>query len=174
MKASPREQILGVLTIAAGLYGLLFYLGSSRMTELQTIRTEQEQLRSSIATSKELLEDRERWEQQMQERQDMMPVFPAEQRMDLHWLSVIESVAARHKFQILRHEPGEEKQEGPIYELPVFVRQWEGNIESLVRFLFDIEREGGMLDVRYLHVRPKDKTIRHGRLDIYCAYRRDS
>jgi hypothetical protein len=174
MKASPREQILGVLTLAAGLYGLLFYFGSARIAELQAIRTEQKQILSSIEMSKELVEDRAKWETEMRERQDMMPVFPADQRMDLHWLSVVESVASRHAFQILRHEPGEEKQEGPIYELPVFVRQWEGSIEALVRFLFDIEREGGMLDVRYLHVRPKDKTLRHGRLDIYCAYRRES
>ena len=94
--------------------------------------------------------------------------------MDLHWLSVIESVAARHQLQILRHEPGEERQQGPVYELPIFVRQWEGSIDALVRFLFDIEREGAMLDVRYLHIRPRDRTIRHGRLDIYCAYRRES
>jgi Tfp pilus assembly protein PilO len=166
--------MLGVFTIAAALYGALFYFGSGQLSELQVIKSEQEQIRGSIAMSKELVAERATWEDQMGERQSMMPVFPADQRMDLHWLSVIESVAARHNFQILRHEPGEEKQEGPIYELPVFVRQWEGSIESLVRFLFDIEREGGMLDVRYLHVRPKDKTIRHGRLDIYCAYRRDS
>ncbi len=174
MKMSPREWVLGVVTLTAALYGLLFYLASSRMTEWRTIREEQEQLRLSIATSQELVDAREEWEARMVERQDLMPVFPQGQRMDLHWLSVIESVAARHELQILRHEPGDERQEGPVYELPIFVRQWEGTIDALVGFLFDIEREGAMLDVRYLHVRPRDQSIRHGRMDIYCAYRRES
>lgn len=174
MKMSLREWVLGMLTLAAALFGLLFYLGSSRMSELQGIRAEQEQLLGSIAMSRELVGEQEQWESRMAERQGQMPVFPQGQRMDLHWLSVIESVAGRHQLQILRHEPGEERQEGPVYELPVYVRQWEGTIDALVRFLFDIEREGAMLDVRYLHVRPKDRTIRHGRLDIFCAYRRES
>lgn len=174
MKMSPREWMLGIVTLTAALYGLLFYIGSTRMDEWRTIRLEQARLRDSIAGSQELVAERDLWEARMAERQDLMPVFPAGQRMDLHWLSVIESVAARHQLQILRHEPGEERQEGPVYELPIFVRQWEGTIDALVRFLFDIEREGAMLDVRYLHIRPRDRSIRHGRLDIYCAYRRES
>ncbi len=174
MKMSPREWTLGLVTAAAALFGVLFYLGSTRMEEWRTIRGEQEQLRASIAVSRELVNEREAWEARMAERQDMMPVFPGGQRMDLHWLSVIESVAARHQFQILRHESGEERQEGPVYELPIFIRQWEGSIDSLVRFLFDIEREGAMLYVRYLHIRPRDRSMRHGRLDIFCAYRRES
>jgi len=174
MKMSSREYILGMTTLAAALFGLLFYLGSSHMPELQAIRVEQEQLQASIAMSRELVEEQDLWASRMAEREGQMPVFPAGERMDLHWLSLIERVASRHQLRILRHEPGEEVQEGPVYELPVYVRQWEGSLEALVRFLFDIEREGAMLDIRYLLVRPKDRTIRQGRLDIYCAYRRDS
>ncbi len=171
---SAREWILGIVTLTIALYGLLFFMVSARLPEWRVIRAEQEDLRTAIAESRALVEERGDWEAAMAERQNLMPVFPQGQRMDLHWLSVIESVASRHELQILRHEPGEERHEGPIYELPVFVRQWEGTIDALVRFLFDIEREGAMLDVRYLHVRPRDRTIRHGRIDIYCAYRRES
>lgn len=174
MKMSSREWMLGMLTLAAALYGLLFYLGSAQMSDLQAIRQEQEQLRGSIRASQELVADRELWESKMTERQDLMPVFPAGERMDLHWLSVVEGVAARHQFRLQRHEPGQEQKAGPVFELPVHVRQWEGSIDALVRFLFDIEREGAMLDVRYLQIRPKDRTLRNGRLDIFCAYRRES
>lgn len=174
MKISPREWILAIITVACALYGLLFYLVTTQRTEWQAIREEQEQLRASIAASEELVNSRDEWEQRMEESRDLMPVFPEGERMDLHWLSVIEDVAGRHDLDILRHEPGDERQEGPVFELPIYVRQWEGTIEALVRFLFDIEREGAMLDIRYLHVRPRDRSIRHGRLDIYCAYRRES
>jgi hypothetical protein len=174
MKMAPREWVLGIATINAALYGLLFYMGSSRLEELRNIQAEQEQLRASIAVSRELVDQRDAWDARMLERQGLMPVFPRGQRMDLHWLATLENVANRHQLQILSHQSGEERQEGPVYELPIFIRQWEGTIDALVRFLFDIEREGAMLDVRYLHIRPKDRTMRHGRIDVYCAYRRES
>ncbi|MFU8779665.1 MAG: hypothetical protein ACNA71_01410 [Kiritimatiellia bacterium] len=174
MKMSPREWMLGMLTVMATLYGLLYYGWTRQQPVLQQIRMEQAQLRASIAMSRELVDEREIWESRMAERQGLMPVFPQGQRMDLHWLAALENIANRNQLQILRHESGEERQEGPVFELPIYIRQWEGSIDALVRFLFDIEREGAMLDVRYLHVRPKDRTIRHGRIDVFCAYLRES
>ncbi len=174
MKISRRESVLAVATIAAALYAGLLYFGSSRLSLLEATREEVFQLQSSIAVSRALVAEQALWEERMAERQSLMPVFPQGQRMDVHWLTVIEGIASRHQLQILRHEPGEERREGPVYELPIFARQWEGTLDALVHFLFDLEQEGAMLDVRYLHVRPKDRILRHGRFDIYCAYRRES
>jgi hypothetical protein len=173
MKLSKREWILAISTITVALYSLLFYVGSGWLSTLQVLRLQQTTLREGIGESKLLVADREQWEAGMEERRGLMPVFPHGQRMDLHWLSAIEGVASRHQLLILSHQSGEERQEGPVYELPVLVRQWEGSIDALVHFLFDIEREGAMLDVRYIHIRPKDRTVLQGRMDIFCAYRRD-
>lgn len=173
MKISKRELMLGVGTLAAALYAFLFYIGSGQIESWQALRMEQEQLQDSIKRSQLLVEEFEDWDAQMQELQTQMPVFPANRRMDVHWLREIENKASRHELRILRHEVGPEQQEGPIFELPVYCRRWEGTLDALVHFLFDLQMEGAMLDVRYLHIRPKDRVIHDGRFDLFCAYRRE-
>ena len=173
MKITPRETILGMATAGAALYAGLIYLGSGQLDTWRLLRTEKAQLQDSILRSTALVEERSEWEQQMESLQTLMPMFPRDKQMDVHWLSEVEGKAARNELRILRHEVGNEQQEGPIYELPVYCRRWEGTLDALVHFLFDLQGEGAMLDVRYLHIKPKDKLIHDGRFDLFCAYRRE-
>jgi hypothetical protein len=173
MKITPRETILGMATVGAALYAGLIYLGSGQLDTWRLLRTERAQLQDSILRSKALVEERSEWETQMESLQALMPMFPRDKQMDVHWLSEVEGKAAKNELRILRHEVGNEQQEGPIYEMPVYCRRWEGSLDALVHFLFDLQGEGAMLDVRYLHIKPKDKVIHDGRFDLFCAYRRE-
>jgi len=173
VKITQRETMLGICTLCAALYAGLFYLGSGQMDNWRLLREEQAQLWDSIRRSQALVEERGEWEAQMEAMQALMPLFPRDKRMDVHWLSEVEGKATRHDLKILRHEVGSEQREGPIFELPVYCRRWEGTLDALVYFLFDLQSEGAMLDVRYLHIKPKDKVIHDGRFDLFCAYRRE-
>lgn len=173
MKVTRREGVLGLAVLAAALYAGLFYFGGGQLDAWRLLQTEKEQLWDSIHRSQVLVEDRQQWESKMVELQSLMPQFPKDKRMDVHWLGEVEGIASKNDLTIVRHEVGIEQQEGPIYELPVFCRRWEGSLDSLVHFLFDLQGEGAMLDVRYLHIKPKDKVIHEGRFDLYCAYRKE-
>ncbi len=173
MKVTPRETILGMATAGAALYAGLIYLGSGQLDAWRLLRTERAQLQDSILRSQALVEERSEWETQMESLQALMPTFPRDKQMDVHWLSEVEGKAAKNELRIVRHEVGNEQQEGPIYEMPVYCRRWEGTLDALVHFLFDLQGEGAMLDVRYLHIKPKDKLIHDGRFDLFCAYRRE-
>lgn len=173
MTITRRETVLGIATLLAALYGGLFYLGSGQLANWRLLQAEKAQLWDSIRRSEALVNERERWETEMAELQALMPQFPAAMLMDVHWLREMESKATKHDLKIIRHEAGTEQREGPIYELPVYCRRWEGTLDSLVHFLFDLQSEGAMLDIRYLYIKPKDKVIHDGRFDLYCAYRRE-
>lgn len=173
MKITPREVMLGMATLGAALYAGLIYFGSGQLDSWRLLRAERTQLLDSVQRSRDLVEEQPKWEAQMQELQTLMPLFPKDKRMDVHWLSEMEGKAAKNDLKILRHEVGNEQQEGPIYELPVFCRRWEGTLDAMVHFLFELQEEGAMLDIRYLLIKPKDKLIHEGRFDLYCAYRRE-
>ena len=173
MTITRRETVLGIATLAAALYGGLIYLGAGQLDDWRLMQAEKAQLWDSIRRSEELVNERERWENEMVELQSLMPTFPADMRMDVHWMREMDTKATRHDLKIVLRETGEEQREGPIYELPVFCRRWEGTLDSLVHFLFDLQSEGAMLDIRYLYIKPKDKVNHDGRFDLYCAYRRE-
>ena len=174
MKISTRESFLALITGSVILIGVTGMLGRSKLDELKKIRSEQEQVRSSIERNQRLLSQKEKWTESMDEVKGMIPKFPKNKKMDVYWSSEMEKIAGRHSLKIIRHEVGSEHQEGPIYELPIECRDWEGSLDSLVHFLFDLQGKGAMLDIRYLRIKPKDKVIRKGRFSLYCAYMRDS
>jgi Tfp pilus assembly protein PilO len=174
MKISTRESFLALITGAVVLFGMTGMLGRSQLDNLKKIRSEQEQVRDNIKRSRRLVSQKEKWTVGMDKVKGMIPSFPKSKRMDVYWSSEMEKLAGIHDLTIIRHEVGSEHQEGPIYELPVECRDWEGSLDSLVHFLFDLQGKGAMLDIRYLRIKPKNKTIRKGRFSLYCAYMRDS
>jgi hypothetical protein len=61
-----------------------------------------------------------------------------------------------------------------VYELAIDCREWEATLDPLVRFLFDLQSEGAMFDVRQLMIKPKGKGVLRGRFALYCAYTREA
>ena len=174
MNVSTREAVLALATVSVALFGVTGVLSGSKIDDWKAVRAQQEQVRTSIARSQALVAQRERWTARMAELQGAIPRFPEGKRMDVHWSTEMEKQASTHGLKILRHEVGEERREGPIYELPIECREWEGSLDALVHFLFDLQSEGAMLDIRYLRIKPKDKVIRSGRFSLYCAYMREA
>jgi Tfp pilus assembly protein PilO len=174
MKVSARESLLALVTVSVALFGITGVLARSKVDELKLIRQQQQLARASIEKRIRLEEMRPEYEQRMNELKGMMKPFPPDKRMQVFWSSHMESLASKNGMKIVRYEVGSEKQEGPIYELPIECLDWEGSLDALVHFLFDLQSEGAMLDIRYLRVKPKDKVMRTGRFSLYCAYMRES
>ena len=113
------------------------------------------------------------WTAKYEQLRDLMPVFPYDKDVDTHWLNVMDSVATRYGFSISRRQTNKEVEVGDVYELPIDCKDWEGTLESLVQFLYDLNKEGAMLDVRQLYIRPSNKPgYLKGTFTLYCAYMR--
>ena len=94
------------------------------------------------------------------------------------WIGTEVAIASESGLSIIRRQAGEERQEGDVYELPIECKEWEGSLESLVKFLYAVHAEGAMLDVRKLFIRPgssaagKAATGLRGSFTLFCAYLR--
>lgn len=175
MNLSTREWGLALATGAVVLYTAGFMLlVKPRLEELRTLRQRQADTRWQIERDTALAGERARWEGELDAMLAKLPRQPADKRMDVHWLAVMDQLAARHGIAISRRQAGEEQKQGDIYELPLECREWEGSLEALVRFLFALREEGGMFDMRQLLVRPKAKNLLRGRFTLYCAYMREA
>jgi hypothetical protein len=86
----------------------------------------------------------------------------------------MDGLASRNGVKIITRQVGEEEQAGEIYELPIECKDLEGTLQGLVRFLFDLQNEDAMLDIRQFYVKPKGKgdVLLRGRFTLYCAYTR--
>ena len=99
-----------------------------------------------------LIAAKDDWTMRYEQMRDLMPVFPYEKDVDTHWLSIMDAAASRNGLMIARRQASKEVEVGDVYELPIDCKDWEGTLESLVKFLHDLHKEGAMLDVRQLFI----------------------
>ena len=170
---SSREKNMLLITVVVVLYaaaGLSYKKQAANWKVAQRVyATAQKKLNDENA----LIAAKEEWSAKYTQMRDLMPVFPYEKDVDTHWLNVMDSVATRNGFTIARRQTGKEAEVGDVYELPIDCKDWEGTLEALVKFLYDLHQEGAMLDVRQLFIRPSTKPgYLKGTFTLYCAYMR--
>lgn len=86
----------------------------------------------------------------------------------------MDSLATANNLSISRRQAGKEISVGDVYELPIEVKDWEGSLESLVKFLYALQSDdGAMLNVRALYMRPSSRRgFLKGTFTLACAYMR--
>ena len=172
MKVSSRELTLGLVTLTVALFGGTLLVARPRLVEWQQLQMDQVRLEREIEIDRALVDKQAYWQGRFSELSAAMPQYKEDQKTDILWLSTIDSVARQHGFQIRRIEAGKERQLGDVYELPIDCTEWEGDLNALVHFLFDLQSRGAMLDVRFLLVKPKAGKVLRGRFSLSCAYTR--
>ena len=175
MLISKREKALLVGTIIFFLYAFLGLTLRKRITEFKDLRRDQQNRQKIYDQYLALIDQRETWHKTYREKSNLMPVFGMDRQVDTYWLGVLDRLATKNNLTIVRRQTGEEKQEGDVYELAIDCKEWEGSLESLVGFLYDVHSEGAMLDVRRLFIRPasgKSGAGLRGNFTLYCAYMR--
>lgn len=171
MKLSGRETVLLIATFFAILFGGTLMLARPAMDKLEVLLEEQEQIVWQIKKSKDLVARKEGLETKLSELSKMLAPAPVD-NMGVHWQQILEKIAKKNSVKIITSKAGLEKKQGEVYELPIECREWEGDLGGIVHFLFDLQLEGAMLDVRRLMVKPKADMVLRGSFVLYCAYTR--
>lgn len=170
---SSREKNMLLITVVVVLYGAA---GLSFKKQVANWKAEQKvyaTAQKKLKEEKALIAARGEWAARYEEVRDLMPVFPYDKDVDTHWLNIMDSAATRNGLTISRRQTNKEAEVGDVYELPIDCKDWEGSLEALVKFLYDLNKEGAMLDMRQLYVRPSNKPgYLKGTFTLYCAYMR--
>ncbi len=176
MSISPREQVLLGMTLVVLLYGTLGLTARGRLEILRELRAERNEQQRLLDDRELLISQRAEWESQYAGLRDLMPVFDPVRRVDTYWLGIMDRLAAKNNLSIVRRQVGSERQVGDVFEMPIDCKDWEGSLEALVGFLYDIQAEGAMLDMRQMFIRPTPKkpALLRGSFTLYCAYLRDA
>ena len=172
MKISSREFVLILIAGTAILFGGFAILAKPKIDEWKELREKQTILIREIKRNQAIVNQKDNLATQFEELSQKLPLYPLDKKMDIYWLSIMDSLASKSGVIISKRQAGKEKQEGDVYELPIECREWTADLDSLTHFLFDLQSKGAMLDVRQLLVKPKARGLLRGRFSLYCAYTR--
>lgn len=174
MNVSSREMILAILTGAVVLFGVTILVVRPKVDQLREMRQRQEQVAGEIQVYRSLAEQRGQWEKEQSALKGLMVRFPAEQKMDVHWLSVMDRLASKNGLSILRRKANPEEPQGDVYRMTIECSQWEGTLDAIVRFLVDLQSEGVMFDVRQLRIKTGKRDLLEGGFTLSCTYVKDA
>lgn len=173
MRLSLREIVLFFATGTVVLIGGALLLAKPVFKEMKETRTKMATLRSTIEYDKQLVAQDDLWASRIEELSKLLPHHPKGKNVGVYWLSTMNRIASRHGVRILKHQLGEESMEGDVCELPIDCKEWEGELKAVVHFLFDLQKDGAMLDIQQLTMKPKGRNLLRGRFVLLCAYTRD-
>jgi hypothetical protein len=174
MKITQREMILGVVTLAAVLGGITWYIVDKRVDEWKakagTIEKTEQQIRHYQAAIK-MQED---WRDELNTLQAGLREFePGKRSASPELMKTIKAISNKHELDITRSQPHAETPTGDLFELGINCT-WKGTLDAMVGFLTELQQQGVNYDVRQLNVTPDGKKTGKlkGNMVIHCAYTR--
>lgn len=124
-----------------------------------------------------LISEKKLWEERYEAEQSVIPSFRAGEATATTWQRKIGDLAEKHHISFSQCTPGTEMQSGgDVLQLPIELKNMECALESLVKFMHELENteDAGMFDIQVLNVKPSNKKgYLKGSMTIYCAYKRD-
>jgi len=172
---SSKEKRILLIGGVVVLYGIAAICYKTQMPNWTRERKQYQTAEKKLQDERALIAARAQWKDRYDQMRESMPVFPYERDMATHWMRLMGIIAEQEEVTINRlTPPAKEIEVGGVYEMPFDCKDWEGTLESLVRFLYLLSvEEGAMLDMRQLYVRPINRPgVLKGTFTLYCAYMR--
>jgi hypothetical protein len=173
MKFSPREYILAGLTGVIILFGVTAMLAIPKMREIGRMRLDRVGQADKLSKMERTVEMRQSWEKRLAALQARLNQYPPGKDVTADILIRLENMASTRALRMLRRDVEREAVHGDLSELAVNCR-WEGNLQSIVAFLFDLQGEGVMMDAYQISIAPNEKRVLRGSMTINAAYCRQA
>ncbi len=170
---SKREIIIGMVTLAVVLFGFTYWMAGSKIAEQREMKSEKVQLLRQTQLHQRILEEKENWIGRLDTLQSQLPVYNRKTSVNVELPKTIKRMADKHSLDLLQTTPVGEEQIGTLYELSVRC-DWQGSLDALVYFLYELHSLGIRFDVRKIDIKPvaKQADMLKGTMIINCAYRR--
>ena len=171
MKMSPREMILAWMTGVALLGGITYAIGKPRVEEWKDLRSRQEEAQRKIDAAQRLIDPGPQWNAKLADLRKKLPAYPANKDVTADLGIKIDNIAKAHDLKITSSDTDKESLKGEMYELATICK-WEGKLDAVVRFLFDLQNEDAILDVSQMTASPNERKVLRGSFTVYCSYSR--
>jgi len=171
MRISPREQGLIWITSLVALAGLTYLIAAPQLKELESLDGRKADALRQVETQRRLISQGPKWNAQLVELKKRLPTYAQGKDVTTDLQILIERLAAGNRLTLISREAEKEVTKGNMCEVAVNCK-WEGKLEALTRFLFDLQKEDVILDISQLTVSPNEKKLLRGGFTVYCSYSR--
>jgi len=120
-----------------------------------------------------LISKRAMWEERYEQARSKMPMFDIDATdTDTTWMRKMDDFSTKYKVIIAQTDIEDEVATGDVFARMISVRNFEGSLDSLVKFMYELENSSsGTFDIKTLSLKPSNKAgYLKGSFAISCAY----
>lgn len=163
MSLTRREMILvgATTTVVVGLVS--WVIAAPQIAKIRTAHAAVAKLQNERTVLEKLINQRGAMERQIAELRAQLPRFRQDEQVSAQILLQVRRIAEENQLTVSRLEPSAEVPIGDLSEVAIECT-WDGTLDSVTRFLYAVQAQGAMLDVRQLSVQPAQNTTQAGRL----------
>jgi Tfp pilus assembly protein PilO len=174
MNISRRELVMGMSTLALVVLGGTYILGRPLLQKWSNAGTQRQRLADENKFSARLINQRGESVQQLDALRGALPKYRPNQPVTAELLKLIKRTADENQLALSRLEPDKESQVGDLSEVAIDC-QWDGTLEALTHFLYAVQVQGAILDIRQLNISPMQGAAGRlkGNLTVFCAFSRE-
>ena len=164
--------MLGVIALYA--FAVILWFASAESSWKKAAKAYDKAKKTYLSEVK-LIGEKQKWTEAYENEKATMPTFEAGKATDTTWRRKLDEIAAKHLIVISSAQTGKETEAGDVLGLPIEVKTWEGCLESLVKFMHELENTtDGMFDITQLNFKPSSKKgYLRGSFTLNCAYMRE-
>ena len=174
MTFSRKENTIVVLVLIIVLLGLSYLIGMPLQEEWERAGRLREKTIIANGVARELIAQRGDWEGKLTALRGRLPKYRPDQPVTAELLKTIKRTADEYQISISRMEPDKEQKVGDLSEVAIDC-MWDGTLDSIVRFLYAVQGQGAILDIRQLTISPAQGVAGRlkGNFTVFCAFSRE-
>ncbi len=179
-KISLKEKAIltgvGIFILYALTVGFWFLKSGSRTSARNVLKKEQTTTKKEV----DLISKSSYWEGEYQAEVNRIPELEAGEEAETKWWRRVTEIASANNLKIQgkkteSSKPSEDDEPAESMERIVFDVDWEGSMDTLVKFLYALrDSEKGLFDVQTLDFKPiaKRQGFLKGKMKIVCMYKK--
>jgi hypothetical protein len=164
-------MVLLWITGVVALGGVTYMLVDPQLQEWKSLNGKKSETARQLENQKRLIDQAPTWNAKLAQQKKKLPTHPQGKDVTTDLQILIERLAKANGVNLISRDAEKETLRGNMYEVAVNCK-WEGKLESLTRFLFDLQKEDVILDISQLTVSPNEKKVLRGGFTVYCSYSR--
>ena len=174
MKLSQREMILAGLTLAALLGGGSVWLGEPMMKQWNDAAALRVKLEGERTESEHIIAQKAEWEQKLKDVRAQLPQHAENEQVTSQILKTIKQLADSNGVVLSRLQPEPETDLGDGLSEVAIECQWDADLSGLVHFLYAVQVQGAILDIRQLTAQPQQGVAGRlkGNFTVFNAFSR--
>lgn len=173
MKVTSREMLLGWMTGLVILVALSVWICAPKIGNWKDMREQGETIKKRIVMAEHLVAQREQWNKRLADIAQKLSKYPPDDDVTADYLKILENVVRENGVTLSQRRPQKEKKQKDIYQMAIDCT-WEADLGSLVRFLFELEKQKVTLDIDDLNISlvAGGKGRLKGNFALICIYTR--